>query len=200
MVVDIHPAMASSDRAQAAPDADRGFESCFRDHYGPVLAFAIRRLPDRATAEEVASETFAIAWRRRESIPREPLPWLYGIAYRVIANQRRSLQRRIRLGARLQHEAGSAAGPVEPSDSLHRRESFYRAFRELSEGDREVLRLVAWDGLGAGDASLVLGCSATAFRVRLHRAKRRLAKQLEGSGHSADEGPSWAADPNEEPS
>jgi hypothetical protein len=54
-----------------------------------VLAFSIRRLPDRSTAEDAAAETFAVAWRRRELIPEEPLPWLYGIALRVAANQRR---------------------------------------------------------------------------------------------------------------
>ena len=189
---DINPEMPP------AGDQDRRFESCFRDNYPAVLAFAIRRLPDRATAEDAASETFAVAWRRRDLIPDEPLPWLFGIALRVVANQRRSVQRRDRLGDRLEQEAGSGADAPEPADALGRRDAFSRAFQRLSEDEREVLRLVAWDGLSTREAASVLGCSAAAFRVRLHRARRRLAKHLEAAGHSPDERPTRVPDPAEE--
>jgi RNA polymerase sigma-70 factor (ECF subfamily) len=188
------------DRARPPLDAERRFEGCFRDHYAAVLAFAIRRLPDRATAEDAAAETFAVAWRRRGLIPDEPLPWLYGIALRVAANQRRSGERRRRLGERLEHEASSGASAAEPADALHRRDAFARAFERLGEPEREVLRLVAWDGLDTREAAAVLGCSAAAFRVRLHRARRRLAKHLEAAGHSPSERPTRAPDPAEEAS
>jgi RNA polymerase sigma factor (sigma-70 family) len=191
--------MASTDdQARGGADLDRRFEICFRDNYAAVLAFAVRRLPDRATAEDAASETFAVAWRRREFIPEEPLPWLYGIALRVVANQRRSGRRRRRLGDRLEGEAGLWAPAPEPADALHRRDAFARAFARLSEGEREVLRLVAWDGLGTHEGAGVLGCSTAAFRVRLHRARRKLAKHLEATGHSPDERPQRAPDPTEE--
>jgi RNA polymerase sigma-70 factor (ECF subfamily) len=187
-----------------APDAqtrpDRHFETCFRDNYATILAFAVRRLPDRAAAEDAAAETFAVVWRRRELIPEQPLPWIYGIALRVIANQRRSGQRRLRLGDRLEHEAGSGSAPLDPVDDLHRRDAFTQAFGRLSEGEREVLRLVAWDGLNTREAASVLGCSTAAFRVRLHRARRRLAKHLDAAGHSPDERPARASDPAEETS
>jgi len=188
----------TGDRAQAASDADRRFESCFRANYAAVLAFAIRRLPDRATAEDAAAETFAVAWRRRELIPEEPMPWLYGIALRVVANQRRSSERRRRLGDRLEHEAGGWEGAPEPIDALHRRDTFAAAFQRLGESEREVLRLIAWDGLDTREAASVLGCSTAAFRVRLHRARRRLAKQLEAAGHSPQERPPRASQPTEE--
>jgi RNA polymerase sigma factor (sigma-70 family) len=187
-------------QAQALPNDDRRFEGCFRDNYAAVLAFASRRLPDRATAEDAAAETFAVAWRRRDLIPEEPLPWLYGIALRVVANQRRSGRRRRRLGDRLEHEAGLREAAPEPVDALHRRDAFSRAFQRLSEDEREVLRLVAWDGLDTREAASVLGCSAVAFRVRLHRARRRLAKQLEAAGHSPYERPTGASKPAEEAS
>jgi RNA polymerase sigma factor (sigma-70 family) len=188
------------DQTRTPPDADRRFESCFRDNYAAVLAFAVRRLPDRATAEDAAAETFAVVWRRRDLIPGEPLPWLYGIALRVVANQRRSGQRRRRLGDRLEHEAGSRAASPELADALHRRDAFSSAFKRLSEDEREVLRLVAWEGLGTREAARVLGCSATAFRVRLHRARRRLAKHLEAAGHSPHAHLTRVSDPAEEAS
>jgi RNA polymerase sigma factor (sigma-70 family) len=199
MVEDIYPPMPpSADHPRPSPDLDRRFESCFQANYASVLAFAIRRLPDRATAEEAASETFAVAWRRRDLIPAEPLPWLYGIALRVVANQRRSGERRRRLSDRLEHEASSREVALEPAEAMHRREAFSRAFQLLSEDEREVLRLVAWDGLDTREAAKVLGCSAAAFRVRLHRARRRLGKHLEGAGHSAGEHPTQVPDPAEE--
>jgi len=198
-VGDINPEMpASGDRARPLLDPERHFESCFRDNYGAVLAFSIRRLPDRTAAEDAAAETFAVAWRRRELIPDEPLPWLYGIALRVAANQRRSGERRRRLGERLEQEASSRAAAPGPADAMHRRDTFARAFERLSENEREVLRLVAWDGLDTREAASVLGCSAAAFRVRLHRARRRLAKHLEAGGHSPDERPARVPDPAEE--
>jgi len=189
----------TGDRARPLHDAERRFEGCFRDHYAAVLGFAVRRLPDRSTAEDVAAETFAVAWRRRELIPEEPLPWLYGIALRVAANQRRSGERRRRLRERLGHEASSRVA-AEPGDALHRRDAFARAFERLGEPEREVLRLVAWDGLDTREAASVLGCSPAAFRVRLHRARRRLAKHLEATGHLPVERPTRVPDPAEEAS
>lgn len=54
-----------------------------------------------------------------------------------------------------------------------------RAFGRLSGDDREALALVAWDGLTPAKAARSLGCSPVAFRVRLHRARRRLARALQ---------------------
>jgi RNA polymerase sigma-70 factor (ECF subfamily) len=56
------------------------------------------------------------------------------------------------------------------------------AFNSLNERDREVLRLVAWEGLSLTDAATVLGCSGIGCRVRYHRAKTRLASRLEAAG------------------
>ena len=194
MVVDINPQMPpAADASRPIAKADPRFESCFRGNYAAVLAFAIRRLPDRASAEDAAAETFAVAWRRRQLIPEEPLPWLYGIALRVVANQRRSVERRRRLGDRLEQEAGFRATAPEPTEAMHRRDAFSRAFRLLDEDQREVLRLVAWDGLDTRQGADVLGCSTVAFRVRLHRARRRLAKHLEAAGHSPDEHPTQSS-------
>lgn len=182
-----------------APSLERErFERCFRAHYADVLAFAIRRLGDRATAEDATSEVFAVAWRRRDRIPEPALPWLYAVALRVIANQYRSTRRRHDLDLKLIHEAGVGAGGEDPVDSLDRRDAFAAAFARLGESEREVLRLVAWEGLSTGDAARALGCSAGAFRVRLHRARRKLAKHLEAAGHLAGEASANTSEPSEE--
>jgi RNA polymerase sigma factor (sigma-70 family) len=163
-------------------EARERFEASFRAHYADLLAFALRRVDGRHAAEDAVAETFAVAWRRRDVIPDRPLAWLYAIALRVIANQRRAGRRRGRLNERLEAEfdRSRAADHAEASAG---RDALATAFGRLSESDREVLRLIAWDGLAPEEAARVIGCSHGAFRVRLHRARRRLEKQLAASGH-----------------
>lgn len=168
---------AFSDR----PECPRArFEREFRRHYRHVLAFALRRVGDRPNAEDAASETFAVAWRRREQIPEDALPWLYAVAIRVIANQRRSTQRKRRLHKRMTEEpARDWHSTADPAELVSDRSAFFSAFARLSDSERETLRLVAWDGLEPRQAARVLDCTPAAFRVRVFRARRQLAKQLE---------------------
>jgi RNA polymerase sigma-70 factor (ECF subfamily) len=167
---------------EARQDIYRGrFESCFREHYVRLLAFALRRVSGREVAEDVVADTFAVAWRRRDCIPEVPLPWLYAIAANVIAEEYRSARRGHDLGLRLLHEAGEGAPGNDPAEAIVRRDSFAAAFAGLTEQEREVLRLVAWDGLNVTEAARVLGCSSGAFRVRLHRARRKLAGRLDAA-------------------
>jgi RNA polymerase sigma-70 factor, ECF subfamily len=68
----------------------------FREHGADVLAYALRRA-DAMTAEDVVAEVFLIAWRRIDRVPQtEPVLWLYSVARRVLANQRRVSARRCR--------------------------------------------------------------------------------------------------------
>jgi RNA polymerase sigma-70 factor (ECF subfamily) len=184
---------------EAMPDIYRSrFESCFREHYVRLLAFALRRVSGREVAEDVVGDTFAVAWRRRDRIPEAPLPWLYAIAANVIGEQYRSARRGRDLGLRLLQEAGDAAAGNDPAESVARRDAFATAFAGLAEQEREVLRLVAWDGMDVTEAAQVLGCSTGAFRVRLHRARRKLAKRLDAPGHPEPEDKTASPKPAEE--
>lgn len=182
-----------------APDIYRGrFESCFREHHARLLAFTMRRVSGREAAEDVVADTFAVAWRRRDRIPDDPLPWLYAIAANVIADQYRSTRRHRDLGLRLAHEARADAPGSDPAESLALRDAFATAFAQLEEHEREVLRLVAWDGLDVREAAQVLGCSQGAFRVRLHRARRKLARRLDAAKPIDQEGRGAMPRPAEE--
>jgi len=163
-------------------DEERLFESCFRGYAARVHAFALRRA-DPDAAQDATAETFLIAWRRRAEMPDEPLPWLYGIARGVLANERRGVNRRSALAARI---ASEPAPPGTAPDAAVDHE-IVEALAALREGDREALLLSAWEGLSAGEAARVVGCSVAAFAVRLHRARRRLARVLEEAG--AEGGP-----------
>jgi RNA polymerase sigma-70 factor (ECF subfamily) len=156
-------------------DSER-FEALFRAHHRAVLRYALRRA-DPATAEEVVADTFLACWRRLDDVPAEPLSWLLGTARRCLANQRRSSTRSRNLVARWARFEAAPAGR-DPSDVLGARELVREAFGGLGEADREVLRLVAWDGLDITAGARVLGCTRAAFAVRLHRARRRLRARL----------------------
>lgn len=132
---------------------------------------------DRETAQEVVAETFLVAWRRLEDVPGEALPWLLVVARNTVRNHSRSQYRARQLHSAL---AGLApAGPTDPAAAVHERQMLLRALAAMTANDREAILLVAWDGLTSGQASAVLGCSEAAFKMRLSRARRRLADAVE---------------------
>jgi RNA polymerase sigma factor (sigma-70 family) len=157
-------------RPQSDADTTR-FTQLFDAHFRSVSAYALRRTPP-AEADDVVAETFLVAWRRLEELPENPKPWLLGVARRVLANQRRAGRRRGALAERIADEA---------TDGHDRRSRppVLEALSRLSEPDREALLLVAWDGLSTAEGALALGCSQTAFKVRLHRARARLRAELD---------------------
>jgi len=157
-------------------DERERFERIFRENFRAVLRFAAARI-DAERAKDVAAETFLVAWRRLDDVPAEPRAWLLGVARRVIAGQLRSAERRDALVRRLQSEPD--AGPPDLAGTLAERERVLTAFAGLGDGDREVLRLVTWDGLSNAEAADVLAITRLAFAVRLHRARRRLVGALE---------------------
>ena len=111
---------------------------------------------------------------RRGEMPPDELPWLLGVARRVLANHARSQRRRDALARVFADQAGRAR--PEPQNVDH---ELLHAIAALSPEDREAVILVGWDGLRPAEAARVVGCTAPAFRVRLLRARRRLAAQLE---------------------
>jgi RNA polymerase sigma-70 factor, ECF subfamily len=146
---------------------DEAFRRLFHRHYGAVFAYAARRV-GWDDAGDVASEVFTVAWRKIRRIPDDgELPWLYGVARRVVANQRRSRRRRDRLEEKVM---GNPQRRVEydPTDLREILDS-------LPASDREVLMLAAWEGLDPAAMGRVLGCTANAAAVRLHRARARLS-------------------------
>jgi RNA polymerase sigma-70 factor (ECF subfamily) len=151
------------------------FDALFTAHQGHVLAYAMRRTGAWADAEDVAAETFTIAWRKFDAIPEtEPLPWLYAVARRVLANHRRGLGRRERLAALLRVEDVST--PLRAGED--RDGPAFAALSSLAPADQEVLRLVAWEELGNQAIAAVLGITPNAVAIRLHRARARFAAAL----------------------
>lgn len=146
--------------------------------YSSVYAYAVSRA-GRQLAEEVASETFSVAWRRIDDVPDDALPWLLGVARNVLRESYRAEARRRSLENELS-TWGSATELTarDVAESVTERAAVLRGLAALSDGDRELLTLVAWHGLRAVDAAKVVGCSTATFFVRLHRARRRLERAM----------------------
>jgi RNA polymerase sigma-70 factor, ECF subfamily len=164
---------------RAATDDRERFSRLFDAHYALVHAFAERRV-GRDLADEVTSETFLVAWRRLEAVPAEPLPWLYGVARNVVLRQLRASARQATT-----HELIARELPGLVAEDAGDHESLWRAWEQLSDSDREVLSLTAWEELPVRDAARVLGLPASVFSVRLHRARRRLERHLEQTASSS---------------
>lgn len=166
---------------------DSDLEALFRRHYPAVLAYLLRRVDDAATAEDLCAETFAVAWRRRDVVPADALPWLLASARRLLANHRRATRRQGALFLKVAQE-GSTDQVIDPAEIAEERATLAAAFGRLNEREREVLLLVAWEGLDNRQAATVVGCSTATFSLRLHRARRRLMKEIESAGHLPSEG------------
>lgn len=163
------------------PDGDRArrFEALYQTNMRPVLAYCLRRT-DPDTALEVMSDTFLVAWRRFDDVPETPLPWLLATARRTLANARRSSRRQEALRDRLnghRHMLLDPDGPEEAALRDDERARVHDALERLAPTDREILALTAWEGLSCAEVSEVLGIPAGRVSVRLHRAKKRLARE-----------------------
>jgi RNA polymerase sigma-70 factor (ECF subfamily) len=199
------------------------FELLYGEHAPAVKAYILRRA-QASVADDLVAEVFMVCWRRLDELPAEPLPWLLGVARRVLSTQRRGERRRVALHRRLA-EGGAAVGSVEAVGLVEAMEAtspaggslapaaealpptagspspvagtlqpavdfagegtggaLRGALAQLSESDREVLTLIAWEGLSPTQAAAALGVKAATVRVRLHRARRRLARALVREG------------------
>ncbi len=154
------------------------FKGLYQDSYPHVLAYATS-LVGRQAGEDITSETFAIAWRRYGEVRPMTLPWLLGVAHNLIRELRRRDTRQYELALAEGLRVSTEPERDDLADDVAERLAVLSALASLSTSDRELLTLVAWQGLSAFDAAHVLGCSSATLSVRLHRARRRLAKALD---------------------
>jgi RNA polymerase sigma-70 factor, ECF subfamily len=157
---------------------DRRFDALYEQHFRDVLAYCLRRGP-AVDGYDAANEFFAIAWRRLDDIPdgEAARPWLFVVARRVLHRRRRGARRFQRLITKA--STVPRVAPVSPEAVVIQRAEYdavLEAAARLSESDREVLSLAAWEGLSHREIAEVMGCSVDAVDQRFHRAKQRLAK------------------------
>jgi RNA polymerase sigma-70 factor, ECF subfamily len=161
-----------------APDArsDR-FEALFRTHYAVVASYFARRAGPGAV-DDLVDDVFLVAWRRLDQVPAQARPWLLAVARNVLGTHIRGRRRGRALGLRLALAAADEPALAPNLDGPDVSGTVGRALAALKPRDREALCLIAWEGLAPAEAAAVLGESPAAFRVRLHRARRRFKALL----------------------
>ncbi len=159
--------------AHSDPALRRRFEELVAVVYEPVQRY-LRRRTDPATADDVLADVLLVLWRRLDEVPGDAaLAYAYGVARGCLANSRRGAVRQERLVARLAQHHRPDVGPPDPLDG-----ALDEALAALPEGDRELIRLWAWEQLPPREIALVLGISANAVSIRLHRARQKLKDHL----------------------
>jgi RNA polymerase sigma-70 factor (ECF subfamily) len=164
---------------RSGEDPQAAFEQLFRQTRIDLLAYILRRSQSVEDAADVLAETYLIAWQKLDVIPTgdRTRPWLFGVARNLLvkgATRRRSHHALIeRLASEMR-----ASRSIPWSDGDTRIPALRAALGGLSETDREILTLTAWEGLTPKQIARVMGVSANVTRVRLHRARRRLRRRL----------------------
>jgi RNA polymerase sigma factor (sigma-70 family) len=155
------------------------FRALYRRHYRSVCRFlSSRAVPD--DVEDLAAETFLVAWRRSARVPDLELPWLLNVATKCLANHRRGGERREALAERLAQVARLDAPGVDVDAERRRQQrAVITALASLHEHDRELLLLYFWDDLRPREIAVVLELSPIVVRARISRARRRLQLALD---------------------
>ncbi len=183
-------------------DADRRarFDLLAREAYAPLRRYLARRT-DPAAVDDVLADTLLVMWRRLDDVPADAaLAWCYGTARRCLANTRRAEGRRASLLRRLTAEPDPQTNPVWAEHAYDEQPALLEALAALPDADRDVLRLWAWEQLEPREMAVVLGITANAASIRLHRAVKRLRHQLatRGDATGKDHAPSGHLGPRQE--
>jgi RNA polymerase sigma factor (sigma-70 family) len=185
---------ATDSEVIAASAADpEAFRDLFERHF-PVLVRYLRRRVGKETAEDLAVETFVLAFRRRRAYDHaheSARPWLFGIATNLLRHHRRSESRRLLAFARTGVDpiASPDHGFEEAEDRAVVRRAgpaVARALAALRPEERDVLLLYAWGDLTYAEVAAAVGVPVGTVRSRLARARGRLRELLAASGQLVD--------------
>ena len=182
-----------SDRERALVARSRSDASAFGelyDYYLPrIFGFVVRRVGDRAVAEDLTAATFerALGTIRRGDFRNESFGgWLYRVASNAIVDHVRRGRRTIPLGMRAsdldgdrpnEESIGDEAALAAFAAALDR-DVIRRALVALPETHRQLIVLKFFDGLEIDELCAALGCSRPTLAVKLHRALRALRAEI----------------------
>jgi RNA polymerase sigma-70 factor (ECF subfamily) len=179
----IRPVTNESDAEliRRAGEGDRGaFETLYLRYARPVFGLALRRLGDRARAEDAVQETFASVWRSARTYRPERgpgAPWLYAVARNAIVDRSRA---RGEVTTDVPDQVADDPGPPEQTEQAWVAWRVHRALEELPEREREVIALAYWSGLSQSEVAEFLGIPLGTVKTRTRAALQRLADVLEG--------------------
>ena len=167
------------------------FGVLFGRHARAVYNFGFRATADWAAAEDIASEVFLTAWRRRSEViftteSGSVLPWLLGVAVNHMRNQRRGRRRGDAAIARLSRRddqpdfTDELLGRIADEAQMA---EVRAVVEQLAEHERDVLALCAWAGLDYEEAAIALDLPVGTIRSRLSRARAHVRELVAANGH-----------------
>lgn len=162
------------------------FAAVFDRHAPHIQRYLARRLGAQI-ADDLVTETFLIAFGKRaryDTAYRNARPWLYGIATNLVGQRHREEVREYRLRAALgppDDQACHAERVAAQVTAQAMNELLASALAALSSGDRDVLLLIAWEGLSYEEVGAALDIPLGTVRSRLNRARKKVRAKL---GHS----------------
>lgn len=171
----------------AQPTSEQRFADLVARVGEPARRYVSRRV-SADQVDDVLADVFLVLWRRLDDVPvDEPLPWTYGVARNCLNNSRRATRRRLELLDKVTRlDRPRTYAPSETYDEVH------DALARLSDLDRELVQLWAWEGLQPGEIAAALDMTANAVSIRLTRARQKLRdllrKDQDASGHKPGEG------------
>jgi RNA polymerase sigma factor (sigma-70 family) len=152
-------------------EREKRFLAAHAASHDRIYRYFRRRTENAATAEDLCAEVFRITWEKTGQDDSLSVMVLFGIAKNVLRNHDRSVVRSTGLLGALQLERDR--GPRTDGSPVH------EALGQLRAEDSEVLLLTYWDGFSSAEVSDLLNTSATAVRMRLHRARKALSHLLQ---------------------
>jgi RNA polymerase sigma-70 factor, ECF subfamily len=170
---------------RAAAGDESAFTALFERHVQAVWNHAYRLTGSWAAAEDLTSNTFLIAWRRRRDVKLvrdSALPWLYTVAGNLARSEHRGAKRRLRLVRKIADPpvvADHAEAVAEQVDGERRLRAVIDAVRALPKSQREVVELCLLGDLSVADAAALLAVAEVTVRSHLSRARARLRTMLE---------------------
>jgi RNA polymerase sigma-70 factor (ECF subfamily) len=174
--------------ASSAGSAD-AYSVFFKRHVTPITRYAVRRCANPDDVADLVGECFLVALQAAHRYVPETdtaLPWLFGISRRLLAKQRRKYagNRRIEVKASNAFPHFTPAEDDEVAaaiDASRQAPALEEALARLTRSERDVLEIVAYDGLSPSEAAVALDITPNAARLRLSRARRAVRAHLDST-------------------
>lgn len=181
--------MSSAVAAAATERPDQGriaFEALYRESRDDLYAYVAGLLRDRSAAEEVTSQAFERAWRKRRQLDPDRGParaWLFGIARNAALDELRRRSRHGEMPHEVSGESGGAVAPHasggDPASIAVERTALRQAMDSLSDRERELVALKYFAGLSNAEIAQVTGTTESNAGTKLHRVIEKLRRDFD---------------------
>lgn len=155
------------------------------EHKDRIHTYAVWMLKDFDEARDIAQESLARLWQRRDEIQNGAArTWLMRTTHRLCIDRlrRKTTRSALSLDELVQPPAGAEAGPADTAERDEVRSAVVDALGKLSARDRAVVLMREYNQMSYEEMADALGMPLSALKTTLYRARRRLKEALNGTG------------------